>query len=112
MDHHTLMTKSTLVNQVMQKIVRQLSGLGKAPTRASRAGCRRRAPSGSTSRSSAVGQRGWRRHGGVRPASFLVDEQAEPGGQLLTHPAHGLADATARADAARAAGACVARVEP
>ena len=31
MNHHTLMTGSRLLNQVVSKVVRQLSGLGKLP---------------------------------------------------------------------------------
>lgn len=114
MDHHTLMTKSTLVNQVMQKIVRQLSGLGKAPTRVAR-----ELPAARTERvdvavvgGGPAGLAAARVAAAAGARTFLVDEQAEPGGQLLTHPAHGLADATARADAARAAGATLLASSP
>ena len=34
MDHHTLMTGSSVLNKIANKVVRQLSGLGKLPTRA------------------------------------------------------------------------------
>ena len=36
MDHHTLMTGSSLLNRVANKVVRQLSGLGKLPEQANR----------------------------------------------------------------------------
>ena len=36
MDHHTLMTGSSLLNRVANKVVRQLSGLGKLPDQANR----------------------------------------------------------------------------
>src|SRR5687768_8493503 len=34
MDHHTLMTSSSMLNKLANKVVRQLSGLGKLPDRA------------------------------------------------------------------------------
>ena len=49
MDHHTLMTGSSVLNKLANKVVRQLSGLGKLPDRARRRAARRRSASTSTS---------------------------------------------------------------
>ena len=107
MDHHTLMTGSSILNKVANKVVRQLSGLGTLPAHATAelpavvahevdvcvigAG-----PAGLAAAAEAA-------FAGVR--TLVVDEQLRPGGSLLTDPRHGIHDAEARAGIARAAGA-------
>jgi sarcosine oxidase subunit alpha len=108
MDHHTLMTGSKLMNSVMQKVVRQLSGLGKVPDRPPPdvypevterdvevlvvGG----GPAGLAAAQAAARE-------GAR--TLLVDEDRTPGGSLLCHPAFGPAEGARRAEAAREAGA-------
>jgi sarcosine oxidase subunit alpha len=108
MDHHTMFTSPRVVNTMMQKMVRQLGGLGKLPDPALHA------PSL---------PRGKRRHvdvaiigGGpaglqaaiacAKPGRKVVvyDEQDRPGGSMLSHPAFGPRAADALSDEARAAG--------
>lgn len=106
MDHHTLMTGSRVLHPLMQKVVRQLSGLGKAPSRTTDelpvpervhadvavvgAG-----PAGLAAATAAA-------RAGARV--LCVDEQDVPGGSLLCDPRFGPDDAARRADATRAAG--------
>jgi sarcosine oxidase subunit alpha len=105
MDHHTLMTGSKLVNTVMQKVVRQLSGLGTLPDAppASLPEVAQRhvdvlvvggGPAGLAAATAAA-------RAGAR--TMCVDEQDEPGGSLLAWPG-GLEDAKRRARDAREAG--------
>lgn len=108
MDHHTLMTGSKLMNSVMQKVVRQLSGLGKIPDRPppeSYPEVTERdvdvlvvggGPAGLAAADAAASE-------GAR--TLLVDEDPTPGGSLLCHPAFGPTEGARRADAARQAGA-------
>jgi sarcosine oxidase subunit alpha len=108
MDHHTLMTSSSILNKLANKVVRQLSGLGKLPaTRpdsappevASRevdvcvigAG-----PSGLAA--AAACARGGR-------STLLVDDQMRPGGSMRADPRTGRALAEARWADVDAAGA-------
>lgn len=109
MDHHTLMTGSSILNKVANKVVRQLSGLGTLPSHATTelppvrevevdvcvigAG-----PAGLAAATEAA-------YTGVRV--LVVDEQLRPGGSLLADPRHGVADAERRAGVARAAGVTI-----
>jgi sarcosine oxidase, subunit alpha len=107
MNHHTLMTGSRLLNQVVGKVVRQLSGLGKLPDPGA----------GGTGRAEAIAPDVLVVGGGPAglaaaaaaaasgAAVILCDEQDEPGGQLLADPRGGPAEARRRAEAARQAGA-------
>jgi sarcosine oxidase subunit alpha len=106
MDHHTLMTSHRLLHPVMQRVVRQLSGLGTLPTRVSSelplpeqqivdvvvvgAG-----PAGLAAATAAAAA-------GAR--TLCVDEGDLPGGSLLADPRFGPAEAARRAAAARDAG--------
>ncbi len=106
MDHHTLMTRSRLLHGVMQKVVRQLSGLGMPPSRAASelplpesidvdvvvvgAG-----PAGLAAATAAA-------RAGAR--TLCVDAHEEPGGSLIVDPRFGPIEAGRRAAAARAAG--------
>ncbi|HTE55394.1 MAG TPA: 2Fe-2S iron-sulfur cluster-binding protein [Kofleriaceae bacterium] len=111
MNHHTLMTGSRLLNQVVSKVVRQLSGLGTLPGSPEPAtACESPAwdelevdvlvvgggPAGlaAAEASAAAGAR-----------TVVCDEHDRPGGSLLADPRHGPRDAAGRADAARRAGA-------
>ena len=109
MDHHTLMTGSSILNKITNKIVRQLSGLGTLPAQVAGelppvrgvdvdvcvigAG-----PAGLAAAAESA-------FAGVRV--LVIDEQLRPGGSLLCDPRHGIHDAEARAGTARAAGATI-----
>jgi len=106
MDHHTLMTGSSILNKVANKVVRQLSGLGTLPSRAVTelppvrqievdvcvigAG-----PAGLAAATTAA-------FGGV--SVLAIDEQLRPGGSMLSDPRYGIHEAEQRAATARAAG--------
>lgn len=109
MNHHTLMTGSRLLNQVVSKVVRQLSGLGTLPEAPGDARpippCEEidvdvlvvgAGPAGLAAAEAAAAA-------GAR--TLVCDEQDRAGGSLLADPRHGQADADRRADAARRAGA-------
>jgi len=107
MNHHTLMTGSRLLNQVVSKVVRQLSGLGTLPDRSVQDTVRCEeievdvlvvgaGPAGLAAAEAAAAA-------GAR--TLMCDEQDRPGGSLLADPRHGAAEADRRAEAARRAGA-------
>jgi sarcosine oxidase, subunit alpha len=88
MDHHTLMTGSSMLNKLANKVVRQLSGLGKLPAQ-------------SATELPAVGERNvdvcviGGGPAGLSAAhacataglsTILVDDQLRPGGSLRAHP--------------------------
>ena len=91
MDHHTLMTGSSVLNKLANKVVRQLSGLGKLPAHAAtelpEVGERRvdvcvvgGGPAGLAA-ATACALRG--------RSTLLVDDQLRPGGSLRADPRHG-----------------------
>ncbi len=97
MDHHTLMTGSSLLNKLANKVVRQLSGLGKLPAEVNadhpEVGERRidvcvigGGPAGlaAATASARAGKR-----------TVLVDDQLRPGGSLRADPRSGRAQAEA-----------------
>lgn len=106
MDHHTLMTGSSVLNKLANKVVRQLSGLGKLPDRAATdlpdvhrydvdvcvigGGPAGLAAATATAR-------------GAR-STVLVDDQLRPGGSLRADPRTGRRDAEERWSAAVSAG--------
>jgi sarcosine oxidase subunit alpha len=106
MNHHTLMTGSTLLNAMANKVVRKLSGLGEIPDGppASLPAAERRAPDVLVVGAGSAGLAAATAAARAGARTLLVDEHHTPGGSLLADPRFGPADATARADAARAAG--------
>jgi NADPH-dependent 2,4-dienoyl-CoA reductase/sulfur reductase-like enzyme len=106
MDHHTLMTGSSILNNLASKVVRQLSGLGKLPSKvaAELPPVRRvRAdvavigggPAGLAAATAAA------KAGAV---TLLVDDQLRLGGSLLADPRFGVAAADTAARGVLAAG--------
>ena len=109
MDHHTLMTGSSVLNKLANKVVRHLSGLGKLPARASDdipevggfaidvcviGG----GPAGLAAATAAAS---------AGKTVVLVDDQLRPGGSLRADPRDGRAFAEQRWAAAIAAGVTV-----
>jgi sarcosine oxidase subunit alpha len=109
MDHHTLMTGSRLLNAVMQKVVRQLSGLGKVPDHGapSLPEVTSRAVDVAVIGGGAAGLAAAQAAARGGADTILIDEQDVPGGSLLADPRFGPDDAARRADQARAAGATI-----
>jgi sarcosine oxidase subunit alpha len=106
MDHHTMMTSPRALNAVMQKLVRQLGGLGRLPDEAPgelpRAESRHvdalvigAGPAGLAA-ATAIARAGKK--------TLLVDEQERTGGSYLAHPDNGPAAADRAEAQARAAG--------
>lgn len=106
MDHHTLMTGSSVLNKLANKVVRQLSGLGKLPDRAATelpevqrldvdvcviGG----GPAGlaAATTTAAAGR-----------STVIVDDQLRPGGSLRADPRTGRTAAEARWSAAVSSG--------
>jgi sarcosine oxidase subunit alpha len=114
MDHHTLMTGSKLLNQVMQKVVRQLSGLGKVPSRAAERipEVRERRVDVAVVGAGPAGLAAATAAAAAGATTLLCDEAPEPGGSLHAHPGFGPAEARRRAAAAAAAGVEVASRAP
>jgi sarcosine oxidase, subunit alpha len=106
LDHHTLMTRSSVLNKLANKVVRQLSGLGKLPEEAATTlpPVAERAvdacvigggPAGLAAATALA-------HAGQR--TLLVDDQLRPGGSLRADPRAGRDVAEQRTTAALAAG--------
>jgi sarcosine oxidase subunit alpha len=107
MDHHTMFTSPRALNAVMQKVVRQLGGLGRLPDER-RLG---ELPQAVVRRVGAVVVGGG--PAGLAAATalaksgrqtLLLDEGDRVGGSYLSHPAFGLAAADRAANEARLAG--------
>jgi sarcosine oxidase subunit alpha len=106
LDHHTLMTGSSVLNRLANKVVRQLSGLGKLPSQATGElpepaarvvdACVIGGGPAGLAAAIACAERG--------KSTLLVDDQLRPGGSLRADPAAGREQAEARWAAARAAG--------
>jgi sarcosine oxidase subunit alpha len=105
LDHHTLMTSSSMLNRLANKVVRQLSGLGKLPAtpatelpavedRTIDVCVLGGGPAGLAAATTCA-QRGLR--------VLLVDDQLRPGGSLRADPRTGRAEAESRLAAATAA---------
>jgi sarcosine oxidase subunit alpha len=98
LDHHTLMTSSSVLNKLANKVVRQLSGLGKLPNApanewpdvAERAidVCVIGAGPAGLAAATACARRG--------KTVLLVDDQLRPGGSLRADPRAGRTDADTR----------------
>lgn len=114
MDHHTLMTSPRPLNQVMQRVVQQLGGLGRLPAappsttpgpaieRHVAAVVIGGGPAGlAAARALAAGL--MRRARGPRDV-VLIEAAPEPGGSYLAHPELGIGAAAPARDAAKAAG--------
>jgi len=110
MDHHTMFTSSRALNAVMQKVVRQLGGLGRLPderrlgelpatpvavVRSVDALVTGGGPAGLAA-ATALGRAGKK--------TLLLDEGDRIGGSYLAHPAFGVAAADRAANDARLAG--------
>lgn len=106
MDHHSLMTGSKVLNLFVNKVVRQLSGLGRLPEQLAAAAAAATTievdvavigggPAGLAAATAAAAT-------GARVV--LVDEQARIGGSLRSDPRFGPADADRRTAAATTAG--------
>lgn len=107
MDHHTLMTGSSVLNRLANKVVRQLSGLGKLPAAAAR-----EVPEvaqhdvdvcviGGGPAGLAAAQEVAR----AGRSTVIVDDQLRPGGSMRADPRTGRAAAEAAFRAAVSAGA-------
>jgi sarcosine oxidase subunit alpha len=106
MNHHTLMTGSRLLNQVVNKVVRQLGGLGQLPDRPAPAlkESQRLAPDVVVIGAGAAGLAAASAAAACAASVLLCDEQDAPGGSLLADPRYGPRAANERAERARAAG--------
>jgi sarcosine oxidase subunit alpha len=106
MNHHTLMTGSTLLNAMANKVVRKLSGLGEIPDApaGSLPAAARLAPDVLVIGAGSAGLAAATAAARAGARTLLIDEHHTPGGSLLADPRFGTADASARVDAARAAG--------
>jgi sarcosine oxidase subunit alpha len=107
LDHHTLMTGSSMLNRLANKVVRQLSGLGKLPDQVASevpSAAERTVdvcvigggPAGLAA-ATACAQRG--------RSTLLVDDQLRPGGSLRADPRGGRTEADIRWKRATDAGA-------
>lgn len=112
MDHHTLMTGSSVLNRLANKVVRQLSGLGKLPDRVASAvpDVYRFDVDVCVIGGGAAGLAAATHCARARRSTVLVDDQLRPGGSLRADPRAGraLADAAVR-DAQTAGVAILAR---
>ena len=106
LDHHTLMTGSSVLNKLANKVVRQLSGLGKLPDAPATEWpasvnntvdvCVIGGGAAGLAAATACAERG--------RSTLLVDDQLRPGGSLRADPRAGREQADARWQAADRAG--------
>lgn len=109
MDHHTLMTGSSVLNRLANKVVRQLSGLGKLPAAASSElpEVQRYDVDACVIGGGPAGLAAARELARAGRSVVLVDDQLRPGGSLRTDPRTGRAAAEAAWRAVEGAGATV-----
>lgn len=110
LDHHTLMTSSSVLNHLANRVVRQLSGLGKLPDKAAT-----HLPPVSEHRvdvavigGGPAGLAAARVTAASGASTVLIDDQLHLGGSLRADPRFGPAAAHRAVEAALAAGATVA----
>lgn len=106
MDHHTLMTGSSVLNKLANKVVRQLSGLGKLPDRPVTAlpEVARHDVDVCVIGGGPAGLAAATATAAAGLVTILVDDQLRPGGSLRADPRTGRAAAEARWRAAAAVG--------
>ncbi|HKA86635.1 MAG TPA: FAD-dependent oxidoreductase [Haliangiales bacterium] len=106
LDHHTLMTGSKVMNRVMQRVVRKLSGLGKLPARPAEAfpAVVERDVDVVVVGGGPAGLAAARAAAEAGRRTLLLDEQDELGGSLLDTPGLGRDEAARRAREVAAAG--------
>ena len=106
LDHHTLMTSSSVLNKLANKVVRQLSGLGRLPAHAARdlPEVTERSVDVCVIGGGPAGLAAAIECAGRGRSTLLVDDQLRPGGSLRADPRGGRAAAEARWAAARTAG--------
>jgi sarcosine oxidase subunit alpha len=106
MDHHTLMTGSSMLNKLANKVVRQLSGLGKLPDRAplELPGVVVRAVDVCVIGGGPAGLAAATATARAGRSTVLIDDQLRPGGSLRSDPRTGRGAAESGLAGARAAG--------
>jgi sarcosine oxidase subunit alpha len=106
MNHHTLMTGSSLLNAMANKVVRKLSGLGEIPDAppASLPATEHLRPDVLVIGGGAAGLAAATAAAAAGARTVLCDEHHALGGSLLADPRHGPADAARRVQDAIAAG--------
>jgi sarcosine oxidase, subunit alpha len=109
MDHHTLMTGSSVLNRLANKVVRQLSGLGKLPAAApgELPEVQRYDVDACVIGGGPAGLAAARELARAGRSVVLVDDQLRPGGSLRADPRTGRAAAEAAWRAVEGAGATV-----
>lgn len=95
LDHHTLMTGSSVLNRLANKVVRQLSGLGKLPDRAATElpEVVERSPDVCVIGGGPAGLAAAHACARAGKKTLLVDDQLRPGGSLRADPRTGRAHA-------------------
>jgi sarcosine oxidase subunit alpha len=91
MDHHTLMTGSSVLNKLANKVVRQLSGLGKLPDRAAHdlPAVAERSVDVCVIGGGPAGLAAAAKTARAGRSTVLIDDQLRPGGSLRTDPRTG-----------------------
>ena len=109
MDHHTLMTGSSVLNKLANKVVRQLSGLGKLPDRAptNTPEVQRLDMEVCVIGGGAAGLAAATATARAGRSTVVIDDQLRPGGSLRTDPRFGRGEAERRWGAAAQANALV-----
>lgn len=109
MDHHTLMTGSSVLNRLANKVVRQLSGLGKLPDHVAGElpGVHRYDVDVCVIGGGAAGLAAATACASAHRSTVLVDDQMRPGGSLRADPRTGRRIADAAVDATAAAGVAI-----